>query len=516
MKRNARVAIFLALIFTTLTASAQKYSFENITRKTLRNSGTIKDNNVIKGYYYFYYLEKVSRQNTAYEVVILNENLEEKGSERIIEPKTTVLLEASYNGNSILFKFFDRKSKTVSYRTMNNAGEMSSKETRSCNKYEAQIYGTSTIENINIQPVSSELFVDIHNIKDKEYKYSVEGIGNDGEVLWTYTPTNQMKIEMGNYLGSSENQVWIQVSKSKGIMSRDYTFDLAGISHDGEEDFRVPLQTKRYNLLAHSATYKKDKDEIVVVGEYYDISDKSLKSDSKGLFVKVISPEGDEISEDFISWTRDIGAMVSAEKKRELSKYYVYFHDILQTADGRILAVGEQYRKQVSATGMAFKTLAAASGGSTNASAAEIKIADVIVIELSTNYELTSVDIHEKKPRKVLLEAGYGTVSQHLLAKYLKASGWFDYQFTQTNKDNSTISFAYVDIEKVDGKMRRQAVLKFISYVSGEDDYTSDKLELTSEASDIWLMPAKPGYVLIAEYFKKEKAVDFRLEPINY
>ncbi len=29
-------------------------------------------------------------------------------------------------------------------------------------------------------------------------------------------------------------------------------------------------------------------------------------------------------------------------------------------------------------------------------------------------------------------------------------------------------------------------------------------------------MPAKPGYVLITEYFRKDKKLDMRLEKINY
>jgi hypothetical protein len=29
-------------------------------------------------------------------------------------------------------------------------------------------------------------------------------------------------------------------------------------------------------------------------------------------------------------------------------------------------------------------------------------------------------------------------------------------------------------------------------------------------------LPAKPGYVLISEYFKEEKKIDLRLEKINY
>ncbi|MFT5513864.1 MAG: hypothetical protein ACI8SE_002275, partial [Bacteroidia bacterium] len=473
-----------------------------------------------KGYFYFYFSEKVSRKNNAYEIVILNEDLEEKATNKIIEPKTTYLLEAAYNEKNILFKFYDVKSKMVSYRTMDPSGELSSKETRQANKNEILGYSNSINtdqENTNVQAINKSLFIDIHNFKDKQYKYSIEGLNNAGEIEWTYTPTNQMKIEAGTYLGNSDDQIWIQVAKSKGVMSRDYTFDLTGITTDGEEEFRIPLQTSRYNMLAHSATYKKENDEIVILGEYYDIKDKSMKSDSKGLFIKVITPDGSEISEDYISWSRDIGGMVSAEEKRDLGKYYVYFHKIIQTDDGKILAIGEQYKKQVSAGGIAMQILAASSGNvSTDAGSMEIRIGNIIVIEIGEDYKLSDVDIHEKRVSTVNLPQGYGTVSQHLLAKVLKSEGLFDYAFTQNNDDNSVVTFAYIDREKVKGKMRKEAVVNFISYIKAEDEYTSDKLSLETEATSIGFMPAKPGHVLIIEYYRKEGSMELRLEPINY
>jgi hypothetical protein len=512
--------VLLMLLSLSTMVDAQEYSIDNIGRSRLQNSGTIMEGNLIKGYYYFYKSEKVDRKNNAYEVLILDENLNEKSSERIIEPKHTYMMEASYNGGFLMFKFYDTKSKSVSYRSMDNAGEISDKETREANKYEIMTYNSSIandLENSSLHSVNDKLFIDLHNFKEKDYKFAMEGLNNNGEILWTYEPTNAMKIETGQFLGNSKDQVWIQIAKSKGIMSRAYTFDLLGVNSDGEEDFRVSLQTSRYNLLAHNASYNKDKDEIVILGEYYDIKDKSMKSDSKGIFVKVLSPDGDEVSEDYISWTRDVASFVSSEDKRELSKYYVFFHNIVQTSDGRILAIGEQYRKQVSAGGVAANILAASSGNvTTDAGMTEIKIGKMIVIELSPEYELTAVDLHDKKPRKEILPQGYGTVSQHLIAKILKSEGSFDYQYMQTNEDKSVVSFAYQDLEKVKGKLRKQSVLNFISYVGSEEEYTTDKLELNSDAFYIWYMPAKPGYILVLEYFRKEKSLEMRLEPINY
>ncbi|MCB9263230.1 MAG: hypothetical protein H6607_12720 [Flavobacteriales bacterium] len=507
-------------LIMTMPALAQEYNIENVGRVGIRNSGTIMDGNIIKGYYFFYFSEKISKKENAYEIVVLDENLVEKSSSKMTDSKSAFLLEASYNGKNILFKFYDSKSKTVSYRTIDEAGKVSSKETREPDKTEQMTYLTAVtneLENTNLQAINDKLFVDIYNVKTKKYTFSVQGLNNSGKIVWTYDHVPTSKVETGSFLGSSKDQIWIAVAKAKNITTKNYSFDLMGLNTEGEKDFDIPLVNKKYNMLAINAVYNQKKDEIIVLGEYFDIEDKAMKSDSKGVFIKVISPTGEEISENFISWSRDVADLVSSEQKKELSKYYVFFHNVVQTADGRIYAIGEQYRKQVSAAGVAMNVLAASSSNvSTNASTMEIKFGNMVVLEISPDYELSKVHIHDKKARTDVLPQGYGTVSQHLLARLLKSVGMFDYCFTQNNEDASLVSFAYTDIEKVKGKLKKQAVVHFVHYVQGQEEYSEDKIELSTEASSIAFMAAKPGYVLISEYYKKEKKASFRLEPLNY
>ncbi len=47
------------------------------------------------------------------------------------------------------------------------------------------------------------------------------------------------------------------------------------------------------------------------------------------------------------------------------------------------------------------------------------------------------------------------------------------------------------------------------------DDYVTDKIDLTTEATFLNVLPAKPGYVLIMEYFRKLKTMQSRLEKFN-
>ena len=81
---------------------AQEYTLKQVGRASLRNAGTIMDNNLVKGYFFFYENGRIDKKNSNFDIVVLNEELEEVESKTIKEPKTTYLMESSYNGNTIL------------------------------------------------------------------------------------------------------------------------------------------------------------------------------------------------------------------------------------------------------------------------------------------------------------------------------------------------------------------------------------------------------------------------------
>jgi hypothetical protein len=49
-----------------------------------------------------------------------------------------------------------------------------------------------------------------------------------------------------------------------------------------------------------------------------------------------------------------------------------------------------------------------------------------------------------------------------------------------------------------------------------EKTFVVDKLALNRSSSEYFISRAKEGYVLVTEYFKKEKRLDSRLEKLNY
>jgi len=520
MKIKSLTIVFsMILMLVASTAMAQNYTLEDVGRNALRNSGTIVDGNVIKGYFYFYYSEKVSRKTANYQIVILDEDLKEKASETLTESKYTTLLEASYNGLTILFKFLDGKEKTVFYRTMDKNGKLSDKETREANKYEFMMYSANVsknLKNVNVSSVSKDYFVDVYTFKEKKYTYKAVCLDNSGREVWTYEGPEEKGVNTGAYFAGNKDQVILLTGKSKSLMSKDYTFNLVSLTMEGELNYELELENSKYTLMPHNAFISDKNGDMTILGEYYDADDKSMKAESKGIFVKVVDKNGDNISDKYITWSRDIGSKVSSDDRREIDNYSIYFHDIQMTKSGKIIAVGEQYRKQISASGVALKALAAATGGSSNASSLEMKIGKMFVITLDDNYDVGSVEILDKRPRRVVLAQEYGLVNRHLLAKIMAAEGSFDYSFTQTNEDMTLVSIGYTDNEKEAGKLLKQSKFHLVNFSDGEEEPVKDKIDMETDATDLYVMPAKPGFLLIAEYYRKENKMELKLEPINF
>jgi hypothetical protein len=94
---------------------------------------------------------------------------------------------------------------------------------------------------------------------------------------------------------------------------------------------------------------------------------------------------------------------------------------------------------------------------------------------------------------------------------YLKMRGAFDYDFTTVTNDNSGFAVCYSDwVRSSDYKGET-----FNSIRYDGTKFSTDKIELKSKASRLQIFPAKPGSVMIMEYFKKDKRLDFRIEKLS-
>ncbi|CAL1518709.1 hypothetical protein MMC2321_02453 [Chitinophaga sp. MM2321] len=88
-----------------LVQAQGKLSIDNVYSTYLRNSGTIMENNQIKGYFFFYRSDKIDRKTNEYTLQILDENLNKVQDIKFQDGKNVNLLEAAYNGSSLSFLF---------------------------------------------------------------------------------------------------------------------------------------------------------------------------------------------------------------------------------------------------------------------------------------------------------------------------------------------------------------------------------------------------------------------------
>ncbi len=240
------------------------------------------------------------------------------------------------------------------------------------------------------------------------------------------------------------------------------------------------------------------------------------KEESNGIFIRELDNDGKWQSEDFFSWEKEFKSNMKADDYKELRDFRIYFHKIVQTKDGNIVAVGEQYRKQVSALGVASNLLAGASGGQSDASMFEMRIGDMVFVEINAKKELKTVKIFDKKNSTVYLPQNYTLVDENLLGRLMAQNGYLDFYFWQTNDDNSVYSFAFGDKVDEDGKLFKESVIQIVNYVDADMDFTNDQLKRKTKATSMFVTKAKPGHVAVIEYYKKEKKLIFKLEPINF
>ena len=211
-----------------------------------------------------------------------------------------------------------------------------------------------------------------------------------------------------------------------------------------------------------------------------------------------------------MSWAKDLSKYLNVDQRGKVADLgYVYIHRIMQTEEGKIFVVGEGYKKVADGLGIAANVLT----GGYNASMTKLQITDLIMLELSTDFVLENAQLYPKNKNSFSLAyGGSDFASPHTLALVAKMYGAFDYIYTQMGKNNASFVSAYTDYERNKGGYKGMT-FHSISFYDGK--ISTDKINLKTDASRMAILPAKPGAVLLMEYYKKDKRLELRMEKIN-
>lgn len=517
MTNASKIALFCALFaLFSHNLNAQKKTFDDVLSIELRNTGPILKSDEVTGYFMFYKLDKVDRKTNAYLLRILDANLNEVGSHKIKESQDFHLQEAAYDGASIMLKFYDFKDKQASFYMYDGSAQLKSKKSYPLSKYEIQMANASKdqeIKSYSLFDLPGKGFLNYATTKEKEVGYDIRFFPEDPAVKgWSEKSNPKSKdVEIATFLAANDEVLYSSIVKRPSWTSQKVSYHLMGTDlKTGKKIFEKQLEDSQYKMQVLNGYTDETTGNVALFGLYYDIDDKIAKDKSLGLFAISIDNKGDFTSKKFLSWGKDVSKLLPMDKKGKIEDVgYLFFHKIFKTADGNVFAVGEQYRRGVSGEGIATALL----GGGISMS--KIVVEDLVIFEFSPDFSLKAVKIFDKEKSDVLLPSGAGFLSTQMLSLVVKAFDGYDYSFTQMNSDKSVFSVGYVDYEKKK-KGEKKGSWVFGAVTRADNDFTTDKLSLQTEASSIRVLPGKPGYIVVSEYFKKEKKLDMRLEKINY
>ena len=189
---------------------------------------------------------------------------------------------------------------------------------------------------------------------------------------------------------------------------------------------------------------------------------------------------------------------------------FMYLHQFVQTADGKIYAIGEGYKKVASALGIASAILTRGRGG---ASMTKAKITDMMILTFDQEFNIKGAKVYEKNSNNLELPSGYDFMSTPILGKLLKYYfGGFDYAYTQVNNDFTSFSVYYSDFVKEKGSYKG-GTFNSITYADGK--FTIDRINTKSDAKFSAVYPSQQGQVLIMDYYKKDKRLEMHIEKMN-
>lgn len=206
---------------------------------------------------------------------------------------------------------------------------------------------------------------------------------------------------------------------------------------------------------------------------------------------------GKELSRHFFTWDKlaqhlPINENGYINEKGEPNTY-LYLHDAILKPNGNFLFITEQY-----------KTL---TGTMMVAGSQGVKINDMILFEVDKDMNL----VQYKRVAKESKNIRNGVKMEGLTADLF---GAFDYSGYQDLGDDRYL-FYYFNKQKVGESGRKQWILGIVSYEDGA--FKEQKLPLkSSDGSELSIVSAKNGYIMIIERFKdKKKGTEIRLEKVN-
>lgn len=522
MKRIFFITVVFFCIGSPSIQAQGKLSIDKVYSAYMRNSGTIMENNQIKGYFFLYQSDKIDRHTNEYTLQILDQNLNKVKDIKFEDSKKVSLLEAAYNGNSLAFLFKNEDNKTLDMKVYDMDGKLKYTYSREYDKrtedlmkrYETMHTDEGT--NQNVFNLGEQGYASVLPMRDgKQRTYEVDFYASQSKKRqWTYVPSDdEERYASAEFLGGTDSLIILEVMKKNRALSNKVSAHLVGINYvTRKKQFDINNENDEYTFVPSSVVPLKEDSRMLVMGSYFDKTANIAKDFSLGLAIYEVDSKGKILTKTYNTWAGDFAKYLPANRKGKIDNVgYLYIHKLIQAPNGKLFIVGEGYKRQASAGGIALTTLGALAGARTNAGVTKIVVTDMVIMEFNDKFKVTNATIYDKTNNTAEASTMSDYNSQHLISIYLKMTGAFDYEFTTGDADNSNFTVCYGDWVR-SSEYKGQT---FNSIRYNGTKFTTDKIELKSKASTMKVFPAKAGSVMILEYFKKDKRLDLRLEKLG-
>ena len=517
-----RAALVALLLLAAPAAFAQTITLSGIENMRRSALSPIYDGNEVKGYVMFARGDKADRKNDNYLLDLYDQNLAKISTITIQKPAGRyTLLKNTFNGSAFAFYFFNGKDKTLEIETFDTSlkklgskaiGELSTGDLR---VLDAQSRSADPAGNgmmgLNLFPVPGLGFVRNGYTGGMAKGYTLAIYDNKLGMHWRITSDEKSKqYEALNITEAADKYLLGMMLRRDGLLSKKITSSMVVLeAKTGKKLLDMSVETSATEQLSLSSfTFDADKREFVAVGEYYKLDDKPFVNKSQGFYVKRFAENGKVVSTKNYGWQNEVMALMPAEAKASLEDNYVNFnHAVIRGANGRMYIVAEQFKIVADGMGIALRAM----GG--GYSVTKGKVGNLLVYELDPEAKLSSVKFYPKSITNAEIPPGAALMGSSLLGMVMKSQGDFDYQFLQKNDDNTQFNVVYVNFDKEKGESAKTYIGNIAFGDNGK--YAVDKIEMPSGPTMSYLYPAKPGYVMIADYFKKKNQLGMKLVKLN-
>ncbi len=489
----------LYLVVLSIDLQAQRISIENILSFNVHQAGSITNNEKIEGHYLLYSLGKGNKKDKKYVLRILDTELNKVVDKNIIMNPFVKLVDVKSNGRSLAFRFLDLKERSSTIKIYDYVGNLlTSKKIDFKKSGGVQLFahGEDAYKDLVFEALPDFGYLHVSPQKNKKLNYSMNFISDDSEVK-SYLKTGDSEISQRvSNIFVSKNLIINQITAwEKGLPRRVNDLYIQCInSQSGQEEFSTKLESLEYNIDLLNGETSADHKNIILYGLILE-DGKSKTSRPKGMIKIIFNRKGEIINSYTFDWK---DKSIKLDQGEEAGNLFV--HDFISSDNGNTFLITEQINKQ-------FDPYMLSSPDPITT----FTVDDIVIIELDKEFNLVSTQVIEKQKNDYSFKGLVLGKGIKMISQVAKGKGYFDYAYNQVTDEGFMI--AYVNYERKKGK-KNGFVFGGATYTDGE--YSFDKIDISNKGISTRVLQAKPGYVILMDYIRKEKTLEMRLEKINF